>query len=59
MRTVSTSEIKVSQRIREVDREKIQELSESIKLLGLLQPVVINKDLKKVSLKNSLFIVFT
>lgn len=37
-------DIKVSQRLREIDQDKVDELVESIQLVGLLHPIVIDSD---------------
>ena len=41
---VNIDDIKVSERLRKLDNSKVDELVDSIKLLGLLQPIVVDTD---------------
>ena len=41
---IKLSDVRVSQRLRQLDNSKVAELVESIKLLGLLQPIVVDSD---------------
>ena len=41
---ISVDDIKVSERLRQLDNSKVAELVESIRLIGLLQPIVIDTD---------------
>ena len=41
---IDIGDIKVSQRLREIDQDKVDELVESIGLVGLLHPIVIDSD---------------
>ena len=41
MKIIKMDDISVSQRLREIDRDKVDDLVESIRLIGLLHPIVI------------------
>ena len=41
---IKITEIKIGERLREVNDDKVRELAESIQQLGLLQPVLVDKD---------------
>ena len=49
MKKVEIDKIKVNQRKREVDFEKVSELAESINHIGLLNPVTINQNYELIS----------
>ena len=42
---IELDQIKVSQRLREIDQNKVDNLVESIQLVGLLHPIVVDTDL--------------
>ena len=46
---ISVDNIKVSERLRELDISKVAELEESIKTIGLLQPIVVDTDFNLLS----------
>ena len=41
---ISVDDIKVSERLRQLNNSKVAELVESIKNIGLLQPIVVDSD---------------
>ena len=41
---IELDQIKVAPRLREIDQEKVDDLVESIRLVGLLQPIVVDSD---------------
>ena len=41
---IELDQIKVSQRLREIDQNKVDNLVESIQLVGLLHPIVVDTD---------------
>ena len=44
MMKISVYDIKVSERLRQLNNSKVAELVESIKNIGLLQPIVVDSD---------------
>ena len=44
MKIIKIDDISVSQRLREIDQDKVGDLVESIGLVGLLHPIVIDTD---------------
>lgn len=44
MPTIKIDDIKVSQRLRDIDESKVRDLVESIKVIGLLQPIIIDSN---------------
>ena len=44
MKIIKIDDISVSQRLREIDQEKVDDLVESIRLVGLLQPIVVDSE---------------
>ena len=46
MKIIKIDDISVSQRLREIDQEKVDDLVESIQLVGLLHPIVIDSNNK-------------
>lgn len=44
MPTIKIDDIKVSQRLRDIDKSKVRDLVESIKVIGLLQPIIIDSN---------------
>ena len=46
---ISVDDIKVSERLRKLDNSKVAELEDSIKNIGLLQPIVVDTDFNLLS----------